>query len=90
MSGISGYYDMDAILSEDERIPCVFTLDAVGMGVLDPTTAEDDLAEGTKVHSTARWFACRVLPKLLLFLMLLVCCCFGWFASRRRGVCSRF
>lgn len=48
MSG--GYYDMDAILSEEERVPCVFTLDATGMGMLDPTTSEEDLAQGTKVR----------------------------------------
>lgn len=47
MSG--GYYDLESILSEEERVPCVFTLDAMGMGMLDPTTAEEDLAQGAKV-----------------------------------------
>ncbi|CAN0109421.1 unnamed protein product, partial [Sphacelaria rigidula] len=37
---------MDSILSEEERVPCIFTLDAVGMGMLDPTTSEEDLAQG--------------------------------------------
>lgn len=41
---------MESILSEEERVPCVFTLDAMGMGMLDPTTAEEDLAQGTKVR----------------------------------------
>lgn len=50
MSGSSGYYDMDSILSEEERVPCIFTLDAVGMGMLDPTTSEEDLAQGTKAR----------------------------------------
>ncbi|CAM9848663.1 unnamed protein product [Choristocarpus tenellus] len=48
MSGT--YYDLDTILSEEERVPCIFTLDAVGMGMLDPTTADDDLTKGTKVE----------------------------------------
>lgn len=48
MSG--GYYDLESILSEEERVPCVFTLDAMGMGMLDPTTAEEDLAQGAKVR----------------------------------------
>lgn len=44
-----GYYDIDAILSEEIRVPCSFTLDAVGMGVLDPTTSDEDLSQGAKV-----------------------------------------
>eukprot|EP00904_Undaria_pinnatifida_P000017 jgi/Undpi1/10015/HiC_scaffold_28.g12469.m1 len=48
MSG--GYYDLESILSEEERVPCVFTLDAMGMGMLDPTTSEEDLAQGAKVE----------------------------------------
>ncbi|CAM9462640.1 unnamed protein product, partial [Ectocarpus sp. 13 AM-2016] len=44
-----GYYDIDTILSEEIRVPCVFTLDAVGMGVLDPTTSDEDLSQGAKV-----------------------------------------
>lgn len=45
-----GYYDIDTILSEEIRVPCVFTLDAVGMGVLDPTTSDEDLSQGAKVR----------------------------------------
>lgn len=52
MSG--GYYDLEAILSEEERVPCVFTIDAMGMGMLDPTTSEEDLVEGTKVRCLLR------------------------------------
>eukprot|EP00752_Nemacystus_decipiens_P004561 g4163.t1 len=44
-----GYYDIDSILSEEVRVPCVFALDAVGMGVLDPTTSDEDLSQGAKV-----------------------------------------
>lgn len=49
MSMSGGYYDIDAILSEEIRVPTVFTLDAVGMGMLDPTTSEEDLSQGAKV-----------------------------------------
>ena len=34
-------------------MPCVFTLDAMGMGMLDPTTSEEDLAQGAKVKRQA-------------------------------------
>ncbi|CAM9320591.1 unnamed protein product [Hapterophycus canaliculatus] len=44
-----GYYDIDSILSEEVRVPCTFTLDAIGMGVLDPTTSDEDLSQGAKV-----------------------------------------
>lgn len=46
----AGYYDVDSILSEEEKLPCVCTLDAIGMGFLDPSTTEEDLARGTKVR----------------------------------------
>lgn len=49
MSIAGGYYDIDSILSEEVRVPCVFTLDAVGMGMLDPTTSDEDLSQGAKV-----------------------------------------
>lgn len=58
MSG--GYYDLQAILSEEERVPCVFTLDAMGMGVLDPTTSEEDLTKGTKVCQVSSTAMCTV------------------------------
>ena len=45
-----GYYDIDSILSEEVRVPCVFALDAVGMGMLDPTTSDEDLSQGAKVR----------------------------------------
>jgi len=48
-----GYYDIDAILSEEVRVPCVFALDAVGMGMLDPTTSDEDLSQGAKVWTNA-------------------------------------
>ncbi|CAN0202822.1 unnamed protein product [Discosporangium mesarthrocarpum] len=44
------YFDLDNILSEEERIPCVFNLDAVGMGMLDPTSVDEDITQGTKVE----------------------------------------
>lgn len=44
------YYDIDSILSEEERVPCTFALDAVGMGFLDQSNTEEDLERGTKVR----------------------------------------
>lgn len=52
MSG--GYYDIETILGEEERVPCVFTLDAMGMGTLDPTTSDEDLRQGAKVKHRYR------------------------------------
>ena len=48
MSG--GYYDLDSILCEEERIPAVFATDAVNLGFLDPSSAEEDLKQDTKIE----------------------------------------
>jgi GINS complex subunit 3 len=45
---MGSYYDIDTILMEEERIPCVFTEEAIGMGVLDPSSEGEDLPAGTK------------------------------------------
>lgn len=45
-----GYYDVENILAEDEKLPCICKLDAIGMGFLDPATTDEDLAQGTKVR----------------------------------------
>lgn len=42
--------DLDAILSEEERIPCVFQMDAQGLGFLDPTNDRSNLQQGAKVE----------------------------------------
>jgi GINS complex subunit 3 len=43
------YVDIDLILSEDERIPCKFSLDADKLGHLDPTNEEEYLPTGSVV-----------------------------------------
>mmetsp|Transcript_17789 Transcript_17789/g.28031 ORF Transcript_17789/g.28031 Transcript_17789/m.28031 type:complete len:206 (+) Transcript_17789:41-658(+) len=48
MSGNS-YYDIDCFLAEEERIPCTFQIDALGMGELDPSTREEDISKGDTV-----------------------------------------
>lgn len=44
------YLDIDEILSEEERVPCVFQLDASGLGSLDPTNHSPDLPAHSKVE----------------------------------------
>eukprot|EP00899_Mesostigma_viride_P014432 jgi/Mesvir1/22990/Mv05684-RA.1 len=45
------YYDLDAILVEDERLPVIFRTGATSVGrALDPSCDDDDLHEGSKVE----------------------------------------
>lgn len=44
------YLDIDLILSEEERIPCVFNLDAEGLGSLDASVESEDLPSGSRVE----------------------------------------
>jgi len=44
------FLDIDEILAEEERISCIFSLDASGLGGLDPTSNEEDLPESSKVE----------------------------------------
>ena len=43
-------HDIDAILAEEERVPCTFEIDAIGLGYLDASTVDDDLDQGSKVE----------------------------------------
>ncbi|CAN0191718.1 unnamed protein product, partial [Phaeothamnion confervicola] len=43
-----GYFNIEAILQAEERVPCTFQSDAQDMGVLDPTTGEQHLRAGSK------------------------------------------
>ena len=43
------YLDIDSILMEQELVPCSFIKDVNGMGYLDSSTRNVDLAEGTKL-----------------------------------------
>lgn len=42
--------DLDAILSEEERIPCQFSVDAIGLGFLDPSNERPHLQQGARVE----------------------------------------
>lgn len=44
------YLDIDNILSEEERIPSVFLLDAPGLGHLDVSIDSEDLPENTRIE----------------------------------------
>lgn len=45
-----GYLDIDTLLSEEERIPCVFRLEVPGLGFLDPSNDETYLPAGARVE----------------------------------------
>lgn len=44
------YLDIDDILASHERIPCKFNMPVSGLGYLDPSSDQNDLAEGTKLE----------------------------------------
>lgn len=44
------FLDIDEILAEEERMSCVFSLDASGLGSLDPTSNEEDLPATSKIE----------------------------------------
>jgi hypothetical protein len=56
------FLDIDQILSEEERIPCVFRLDAKGLGFLDATVESDDIAASTRVE-LPMWLALSLSKK---------------------------
>ena len=43
------YYDIDAILTDNQKVPCVFELAIPGMGYL-ASEAEKNIAKGAKVE----------------------------------------
>ena len=47
---MSKYLDLDAILAEDERVPCKFLVDAEHLGHLHPTVSEEDLPKDVVVE----------------------------------------
>ena len=47
---MTSYWDIDSILCEDVHVPGVFTVDAVNLGYMDPSSVEEDLKEGTEVQ----------------------------------------
>lgn len=44
------FLDVDTVLSEEERIPCIFEYEAVSLGFLDPTAESPHLPENSKVE----------------------------------------
>ena len=46
---ISGCLDIDAILAEEERVPCTFRLKAKGLGHLDTNSEEVDVSENQRL-----------------------------------------
>ena len=52
------FLDIDLILSEDERIPCKFLVDAADLGYLDAANEEEDLPTDSRVELPL-WLARR-------------------------------
>ena len=51
MSSASSYYDVRAILAEEERVPVRFNTGVAGLGrQLNPSASDEDLAEGSSVE----------------------------------------
>lgn len=47
---MSAYYDLDDILAEETKIPCVFAIDGHGLGFLDERAGARDIEAGAKVE----------------------------------------
>ena len=50
------YFSVSSLLVEEERMPCVSTIEFAGLGYLDPTTLGEDLPEETRLE-TPLWLA---------------------------------
>ncbi|KAF4312465.1 DNA replication complex GINS protein PSF3 [Botryosphaeria dothidea] len=46
---MSSYYDIDAILTDSQKVPCTFELTVPGLGYLDGNAGQD-MKQGTKVE----------------------------------------
>src|SRR5690348_4494368 len=57
-----GYLDIDNLLGEEERLPCVFTSGGTGMGSLDPTLNSHNLPAKSRV-SLPLWLAIGLTEK---------------------------
>ncbi|MCJ1444548.1 MAG: DNA replication protein [Stictis urceolatum] len=58
---MSSYYDIDAILTDAQKVPCTFELDVPGLGVLD-NNAGGDIRKGTQV-SLPLWLGGFLAPQ---------------------------
>lgn len=47
---MNDYFDVDEILGEEDRLPCVFATAVFNLGALDPSSSSKDLAEGSRVE----------------------------------------
>ncbi len=47
---LMSYFDLDALLAEEELVPCMFLTDAVGLGCLNAGSADDDVAKDTRLE----------------------------------------
>ena len=43
------YLDIDVILAEEDRIPCMFKSDVADLGYLDPANAQSTLPAGSRI-----------------------------------------
>ena len=44
------YFDLDAILADEELIPAVFLTDVVGLGCLNASSVDDDIPAETRLE----------------------------------------
>ncbi|GBG25839.1 DNA replication complex GINS protein PSF3 [Hondaea fermentalgiana] len=68
----SAYYDLDAILAEEERVPTTFLSDAQDLGILDSSSDNDDLSRGTKAELPL-WLATTLAERIWVKLELPRC-----------------
>lgn len=60
---MGSYYDVDAILTDAEKVPCTFNLDLPGLGFLDESPNEDVRFPYVILLSSACRCALSLLPK---------------------------
>jgi len=61
---MSRYLDVDSILCEEERIPCVFQVDGAGLGFLDSSNDNPNLPAGSRVELPL-WMAKTLTQKMM-------------------------
>lgn len=60
----SPYYDIDAILAEQEPVPCTFHADIIKIGHLDPNSLDSTLRANTTLELPF-WLAAQVAPAMM-------------------------
>jgi hypothetical protein len=56
------YFSVSSLLVEEERMPCISTIEFAGLGYLDPATKGEDLPEETRVEAPL-WLAALLASK---------------------------